>query len=145
MSTKLLIEEQKQQLLKALSHLEYSYNKLMAANGTLDLENDENLETWESFAARFSRVVDLFLAKFVRLVTLYHDPGFRGTLRDHLNQGIKVKLIENNLEWWLAMRELRNIAAHEYNNEDISAFYQRILKECPKVLLLTDKLKSFSL
>lgn len=143
MTSKALINEQKKQLLKALSHLEYSFKKISGNNGSIDLSDDENLETWESFSARFSRVVDLFLARFIRLIALYHDPGFRGTLRDHLNAVIKLNLIDDDPSWWLKMRELRNIAAHEYNDEDIKAFYQRILQECPKLLSLKSKLESF--
>lgn len=130
-----LINNEKQQLLKALKHLDYSYQKINMFNAHIDMDDDENLEVWESFSSRFARVVDIFLAKFIRSYVLYSDPGFKGSLRDHINCAEKLALIDSP-NWWLGLRELRNIAAHEYNNDDISQFYLRLFHECPKLLQL---------
>ncbi len=140
----LVIEEEKQQLLKALNHLAYSYHKIKAFNQHIDLSDDENLETWESFSFRFARVVDIFLAKFVRSYNLYSDPGFNGTLRDHINFAQKSSLIDGS-NWWLGLRELRNIAAHEYNENDLKQFYTRLFSECPRLLKLEQALQSMKL
>lgn len=139
-----LINDEKKQLLKALKHLDYSYNKINKFSAHVDSDDDENLEIWESFSARFSRVVDIFLSKFVRSYILYNDPGFKGSLRDHINTAEKLSLIDDS-NWWLGLRELRNIAAHEYNNDDIAQFYSRLYYECPRLLQLELTLKNIVL
>lgn len=128
-----LLQEQKEQLLKAVKHLEYSYNKLNKIGLEINEKDDEILETWESFSARFSGVVDIFLAKYLRTFVLYHDPGFTGSLRDFINYGEKTGII-TDVDKWLVLRELRNITAHEYTNEDIKGFYKRIYSEADFLL-----------
>ena len=59
------LQEQKNKLLKAIAHLEYSYSKIINLPTELDELNEETLETWESFAARFCRVADVFLTKYL--------------------------------------------------------------------------------
>ena len=76
---------QKQKLLKALRHLEYSYKKVQNLPENIEKLDEEALETWESFAARFARVAEIFLTRYLRTVALLNDPGFSGTLRDLVN------------------------------------------------------------
>lgn len=139
-----LIHEQKLQLQKALKHLHYSFSKIEKNNTALDENDDESLETWESFSSRFARVVDLFLAKFLRTFVLYQDPGFKGSMRDFINQGEKFELLDDS-DWWLSLRELRNIAAHEYNEDDLANFYKALFAECPKLLKLNNTLQKVSI
>jgi len=120
---------------KALAHLQYSFNKVQKLPTLLDALDEESLATWESFSARFSRVVDIFLMRYVKAVVKFNDPGFDGTLRDYLNQAEKLKLIDDAKEW-IQLRELRNITAHEYTDKDLSEFFQRLRSECPRVLKL---------
>lgn len=115
------LQEQKNKLLKAIAHLDYSYNKVLQLPVDPDALDDETLETWESFAARFGRVSDVFLTKYLRGLILLQDPGFNGSLRDFLNQGEKLRIIDNT-ETWMAIRELRNISAHEYTDNDLALF-----------------------
>lgn len=126
---------QREKLLKALAHLEYSYNKIQQLPENPDQLDEESLETWESFAARFGRVADLFLSKYLRTYVLLNDPGFSGSLRDFVNQAEKLRLI-NSSETWMAIRELRNISAHEYTDKDLAAFFKRLKHECPLLLSL---------
>ncbi len=128
-----LIEDNKRKLEKALEHLDYSYRKIQSLPENPTLLDEETLETWESFAARFLRVADIFMTKYIRAVVLSNDPGFTGSLRDFVNQGEKLGLIDD-ANTWMAIRELRNITAHDYTEEDLSAFFQRLKKECPRLL-----------
>jgi hypothetical protein len=134
-----LLIHYKRKLLKALKHLEYSYKK--TTHLLTDVENldDEALEVWESFAARFSRVSDLFLTKYVRAKVLENDPGFEGTLRDFINQGEKLGILDNANEW-MAVRELRNISAHDYSEEQLSEFFEKLRKASPHILSIKNKL-----
>ncbi len=89
----LVIQEYAKKLKKALEHLRYSHNKVRRLPADSSKLDEEQLETWESFAARFARVVDLFLTKYLRAVVLQDDPGFEGSLRDFVNQAEKIGLI----------------------------------------------------
>lgn len=127
------IANQKSRLKKALAHLEYSYNKVKKLPVNPEQLDDETLEVWESFAARFGRVADIFLTKYLRSLILLEDPGFSGSLRDFVNQGEKLGYIKK-ADTWMGIRELRNIATYEYTDKDLAAFFQRLRDECPILL-----------
>jgi hypothetical protein len=136
-----LQETQVRKLLKALKHLSYSYEKVKKLSTDVAELDDETLETWESFAARFSRVSDMFLTRYLRSKVLLTDPGFSGSLRDFLNQAEKLDMIEG-ADTWMSIRELRNISAHDYSEQDLSAFFNRLLEECPSLLAIQHQLTS---
>jgi len=138
-SSKSFLDNQKDKLLKALAHLDYSYKKIVDLPDHPDQLNEETLETWESFAARFCRVADIFLTKYVRAYVLVQDPGFTGSLRDFVNQAEKLGLVDQ-AEQWMGIRELRNISAHEYTDKDLAAFFKRLKKEAPFLLSIKNKL-----
>ena len=123
---------------KALRHLEYSFKKIQTLPVGPVL-TEEQLEVWESFSARLSRVVDLYLTKYLKLRVRMEDPAFDGSLRDFCNFGEKIGLIED-VDAWLELRELRNPTAHDYTDEDLAKFFER-LKECaPRALAIASKL-----
>lgn len=133
-------EDQERKLSKALHHLDYSFRKISTLPFESENLDEESLETWESFSARFSRVADLFLARYLRTRVLEDDPGFTGTLRDFVNQGEKLNLVDN-ANSWMEIRELRNISAHEYSENDLSKYFERIRIECPRLLALKKHIK----
>ncbi|OGT24806.1 MAG: hypothetical protein A2W47_02465 [Gammaproteobacteria bacterium RIFCSPHIGHO2_12_38_15] len=126
-------KEQKENLIKAIAHLEYSYKKITLLPTDPKELNEETLETWESFSARFSRVADIFLTKYIRSFVLLKDPGFKGSFLDFLNQAEKFHLIKDT-ETWMGIRELRNISAHEYTDKDLMGFFNRLKQEAPRLL-----------
>lgn len=93
----------------------------------------ERLETWESFVARFSRVSDIFLSKYIRLKVLNEDPAFRGSFRDFLDMSEKIGLVTSASEW-MQVRELRNKTAHEYTRDDLKVVFEQVLKMTPFLL-----------
>lgn len=135
------INQIKEQLLKAVIHLDYSYKKVISLPTDPNKLNEETLEVWESFSARFSRVVDLFLMKYLKAIIKNDDPGFDGTLRDFLNQGEKLNLIDN-AQSWIFIRGLRNIIAHEYNDKDLETYLIQLKNECPKLLQIKNVIKN---
>ena len=139
MSNQEFLNIQKEKLLKAISHLEYSYQKILSLPTDPEQLGEETLETWESFAARFCRVADIFLMEYLRAYVLKEDPGFTGSLRDFVNQAEKLNLI-TNAEKWMAIRELRNISTHEYTDKDLAEFFKRIKKEALDLLAIKNKL-----
>lgn len=139
-----LSQEYAKKLKKALEHLRYSRDKVRRLPTDASKLDEEQLETWESFSARFSRVVDLFLTKYLRAVVLQDDPGFEGSLRDFVNQAEKIGLIAS-AQRWMAIRELRNITAHEYAEEELSGYFEQARKladELLRVDAILDKAKT---
>jgi hypothetical protein len=134
-----IVAKYQDQLAKALDRFEYSYRKIQNLKTDPELLDDEAMETWESFSSRFSRVVDLFLSKYARAKVLENDPGFHGTLRDHANQAEKLGLLDQASEW-MALRELRNIEAHTYE-EDLERFLEQLRAASPRVLKLRGMLQ----
>lgn len=128
-----IIKEQTRRLKKALGHLSYSRRKVQKMPTDPTKLDEEQLETWESFSARLARVVDLFLTKYLRSIVLRDDPGFDGTLRDCVNQAEKMRLIEN-ADRWMSIRELRNITAHEYADEELAEYFKQARKAADHVL-----------
>ena len=135
------LKEQREKLLKAIGHLEYSYKKIQQINPDTTQMDEEDLETWESFSARFCRVADIFLSKYIRTYILAQDPGFIGSFRDFLNQAEKLNLLDDT-ELWMSIRELRNISAHDYTDKDLALFFKRLQQEAPRLLALKNTLPS---
>lgn len=123
------------QLLKALDYLDYSYKKISKLPTDATNLDQESLETWESFAARFSRVADIFISKYIRTCILEDDPGFRGSFHDTMNRAEKLGLIDN-VETWMVIRGLRNMSVHEYAEEDLAIYFANLKKYCLKLLSL---------
>lgn len=124
-----------EQLGKAVGHLEKSYKKAIKLPILLSKNDDDSLETWESFTSRFARVVDIYTTKVLRAKVLDADPGFDGAFKDLLLLAEKTKLIDS-AEIWLKLRALRNIQAHDYTDETFSAFAGELLKYAPLLLKL---------
>ncbi len=119
---------------KAQGHLSYSFNKIK----TLKLEeiegaDEELLETLESFSSRFSRLSDIVISKYLRFLTYEADPGFRGTVIDTLNLAEKQGWIDSAKNW-RRIRELRNVAAHEYTSEEYAKLYSELIGLAPILL-----------
>lgn len=122
-------------LAKARGHLEYSYlkvNKIKLVNAL----DEDSLESLESFGSRFSRFSEIAVSKYFRALILEKDPGYRGSVIDLLNQAEKYDWIES-AEVWKRIRELRNVAAHDYTSEDFLKLYQELIDLTPHLLKLS--------
>jgi hypothetical protein len=136
MALKLKYEEY---LMKALQHLEYSVVKSKNLPTVLSENTEESLEAWEGLTARFARVVDIFLTKYLKLIVRLEDPIFDGTLRDYLNVAEKARLL-TDVDHWLSLRELRNIQAHDYTNEAFEKFVLAVKSESEFILRELEKM-----
>lgn len=121
-----------EQLKKSRQHLEYSYKKVIkfSLEGELD---EETLETLESFASRFARFSDIAISKYLKLLAKEQDPAFNGSVIDCLNIAEKHGWVENAKDW-RTIRELRNLAAHEYEAKDYKRLYEELIKLAPILL-----------
>lgn len=129
-----LIKTYKKDVLEALSPLLHSWTKLQNQKiPNLAEKNLDELEPWEALTSRFARVTDIFLSKYIRILVLEQDPGFRGEMRDVLDKAEKIEII-SSADTWMMIRELRNKVAHEYTKEDLLKTLQDIIKFTPFVL-----------
>ena len=134
-----LLESYSQKLKKSLTRLETALAKCQKIRLHNDLDDDD-LEAFEGLTARFARSADLFLSRYVRAAVLTEDPAFRGTFKDFLNQAEKQNII-GSVAVWMAIRELRNKIAHEYEEADLIKIFESVLLEAPKLLSIRSSLR----
>lgn len=129
-----ILADLKQELNQALDHLTYSYNKITKNNFQIGpgLTPDQ-LEAFEALTARFARVSDIFISKYLRSLAEKDDPAFRGGLRDWVNYAEKKGTIVS-ADQWMQIRELRNKIAHEYANKELWSLFQQVLNNTPFIL-----------
>lgn len=127
-----LKEKLTEDLRASRKHLEYSYHKArrISLSGNL---SEEDLETLESFSSRFARYSDLILSRYLRFLAREKDPAYRGSVIDTINLAEKFSWIQDAAAW-RRIRELRNVAAHEYESEDYRALYAEIIRLTPRLL-----------
>ncbi len=136
-----LKESFKKDFLEALSTLEHSWLKLKNQNlPNLSLKNLDEMESWEALTSRFARCTDIFLSKYIRLLVLELDPGFRGEIRDYLDKAEKASLVSDSNQW-MKIRELRNKIANEYTKEDLMKTLSDVLSFTPFVIKQLRKFK----
>lgn len=122
-----------QQLKKCLNHLEYSFKDVANRPTAIDAMSEGDLSAWESLTARFSRLVDIFIGKYLRLKILEQDPGFQGFVRDYLDAGEKLGLITSTNSW-LGFRGVRNRIAHEYMDEELEGLFKFVMSVTPDLI-----------
>ena len=130
-----VLEEQSVKVRKAIKHLKYSFEKVLLLSYDIHTLSEEQLADWESFVARFSRASDLFLSKYLRTYVLKNDPGFEGTFVDFLNRAVKLKLL-NSATLWRRIRDLRNKAAHEYDDAHLESVFKEVRELSPVIIEL---------
>jgi AcrR family transcriptional regulator len=128
-----LLESTIAKLNKAIGHLEISYGRTLLLGTNPDLLSEHELAEWESLTARFSRVAELFLQRYLRTWILQRDPGFQGSFRDFLNMAEKFGLIES-VDPWLSIREMRNKMAHEYEDERLARLFPDVRNQAPLLI-----------
>ncbi|MEK6628218.1 MAG: hypothetical protein AABY53_06295 [Bdellovibrionota bacterium] len=121
------------QVKKALVHLDYSYKKSLDLPMLEKEMDEETLEAWEGFSSRFLRVVDIYTTKYLKTCVLLSDPAFDGSYRDLLDQTEKLKLIES-ADFFMKMREIRNIHAHDYREDKLILFLTDLKQYAPELL-----------
>ena len=57
-----------------------------------------------------------------------------------MNQAEKLKLIESSDSWMIA-RGYRNITAHEYKDEDLKAFFEKLVSFTPHLINIKNKIQ----
>ncbi len=109
---------------KALFHLQNSYTNCKSI-GLKEEYNENELEKWEAFTSRYSRVSDIVTQKIVSTIMLI-ETGSRGSLIDKTNFVEKNNLVEDG-EDFRKLRLLRNYIAHEYTKQSTNEIFELVL------------------
>jgi len=126
-------------IVKSLNYLEYTYSRVLNLSTQLSELSPEELERWDGMATRFARASDLFLSKYIKAAVKRDDPAFDGSFRDYLNRAEKLSLIDST-DVWLEIRDLRNVAVHEYSEDDLEKILKKFITYTPLLLGLRQKL-----
>jgi hypothetical protein len=120
-----------------------SFERSMVKCRDLDFTPPISFETEESLDAlssKFSRVSDIYTQKVIKtLIFLLREDA--PTFLDRMNLCEKLAIIPS-AEEMIAIRDLRNIIAHEYLSENLLEIYREIIQLADnliKSIALTDK------
>ncbi|BAF70372.1 hypothetical protein [Nitratiruptor sp. SB155-2] len=112
-----LLCEYYKNLVQSIQWLEKSFQRCQG----IAPDSEENIEKLETFAARFSRSVDILINKFLRSLDLAELESVERRL-DSVIRAEKRGFVEN-YEELIELKNLRNELAHEYLEE---LFLQKI-------------------
>jgi hypothetical protein len=120
-----------------------SFERSLAKCQNIDFSTPISFETEEALDAlssKFSRVSDIYTQKVIKtLLFLLREDAL--TFLDRMNLCEKLGIIPS-AEELIAIRDLRNIIAHEYLSENLVEIYREIIQlsnNLIKSIALTDK------
>jgi hypothetical protein len=116
---------------QAAAHFEWSVRRCEPLS-TATTWSAEDLERLESMASRFARLSDLLTQRLMRLADELELES-AGSLLDRLRRAEKRGWVDHDGDM-VRIRELRNLVAHEYEDEDLLALYREILRLAPTLL-----------
>ena len=125
---------------KALVHLEKSYSSCSAI-GIKGNYTDEELEKWEAFTARYSRLSDIATQKIVNSFLLI-ETGSTGSLLDKANFAEKKNWV-NTAEEFRRLRLLRNYIAHEYEKQNTNEVFEMVYQNYSSLHLFVSNILGY--
>ena len=87
---------------------------------------------FEALTARFSRLSDYLIQRIFRTVDVI-ELDDSGTVRDRINRAEKKAWI-NSADDFIKIRTMRNIIAHEYNDDEVIEVYKIVMSLIPVLL-----------
>ena len=138
-----ILQKELQKTKKYKITLDHSFKKsnLIKVKKINDYTIDE-LDVLETLTSRFARVSDILIKKIFRVIEAI-DLEEKGTIRDLINQAEK-KLLISSADEFIKIRELRNLIAHEYQEEDLSSIFQQVISLTPTILKTVDNVAEYS-
>lgn len=127
---------------KAQKRLLTSYDKARQFINDRNEYTDDELEVIEGLTSRFARLSDILISKIFRLLEKI-DLDDSKTVRDCIILAEKKGLTSSG-EKFFRIRELRNLTAHEYEEEDLFASISEILELIPVLFDSVERVKSYS-
>ncbi len=128
---KRLLKEEITVLSRSSDLLRYSLDRSQKIELSTDMSHQE-YEILDSFSSRFMRMYEVLTNQLLRTV-LQVLAEHRDTWIDNMNQAEKMGFISSRKEM-NEIRELRNMVAHEYLQEEWVHIYQRLLQKAPVLL-----------
>ena len=127
-------------LQKTKAVLDISFEKCKPISLTKEL-SEKNLESFEALTARFARYIDIASQKVLKTIFLLlrENPG---AVIDQAALAEKLKIIPS-AALFLELREMRNLIAHEYAEEDLRKLFKGILRTKRDVDALFKRLTGF--
>jgi hypothetical protein len=127
-----VLADHRRLLLQALPSFERSLSKCQSI--LLDKEplSFEAEESFDSLTSKFARISDIFTQKLLKSLVLYLRED-APTFLDRMNLCEKLGVIPS-AESMVAIRDLRNLIAHEYSVERITEIYAETLDRSKDLL-----------
>lgn len=126
-----LLREELARLRQAAEHLRWSLARCIPL-ATLPAWDAESLERLESLASRFARLADLLTQRIMRLADELELEA-PGSLLDRVRRAEKRGWVSEDGQL-VRVRELRNLIAHEYEDEDLAALYREVIALAPVLM-----------
>ena len=135
-----LLAQELPSLQLAAGHLALSQERCRHLIGVKGLQ-PEDLERLESLTSRFARLADLLVQRIFRLIDDIELAG-SGTVLDRIYRaekrgwGAAAELVK--------IRELRNLIAHEYANEQMADIYVAVAALTPSLLSVVPHVTAYA-
>ena len=135
-----LLAQELSSLQLAAGHLALSQERCRHLIGVKGLQ-PEDLERLESLTSRFARLADLLVQRIFRLIDDIELAG-SGTVLDRIYRaekrgwGAAAELVK--------IRELRNLIAHEYANEQMADIYVAVAALTPSLLSVVPRVTAYA-
>lgn len=135
-----LLKEELDMFDSAVRVLNHSYEECKKIRIKKNYSPSE-FEKIEALCSRFSRVSDMLIQKVLRVIdeVEFLDTG---TPRDRMNRAEKRGFVENT-DTLVKIRKLRNEIVHEYVSEMLKNIFPRVIKLCPQVFAIREKIKKY--
>ena len=104
-------------------------------------QSSEDEETFDALTSRFARTADILTQKVLKTVILLLRED-APTFIDRMNLCEKLGIIPSADEW-VAVRDLRNMIAHEYATENLLELYADTVSASPALLTAVSSATSF--
>ncbi|MCU0286143.1 MAG: hypothetical protein MUF15_07060 [Acidobacteria bacterium] len=134
------LQEDVEKVDKALDTFNYSFKKCKRI-GIKEKYTDEELDSFEAFISRFSRISYILLEKILKNIFLLLRED-ANTFIDKINLAEKLEIIPG-AEQVKIIRDLRNEITHEYCMDDITELFKNVLEYSDALLKVVERVKMY--
>lgn len=135
-----LLQKMITNLLKMQKSLNRSHTKCKAI-GFKETYTEAEEDIIDNLISRFGRLTDYLINKIYRTIDKI-EYTMEGTILDLFNRAHKRGLI-NSVEELKEIKELRNITAHEYTNEELDRICEDVFNHIPILMDLTNRVIAY--
>jgi hypothetical protein len=133
-----LLRQNLSSLEQAAQRLRYSLDRCREIGMKSEYSLPE-LDAFEALTARFARLADMLVQKLFRLIDQI-DLEDTGTVRDRIHRAEKKGLVASAAAF-VEARLLRNVIAHEYHPDAVTALFRQVVDMTPVLLDTAERVK----